>query len=131
MHINSIVFLNILHQHFMFATVSIIKNRKIKNTEDGMKQVHKLYIQRGLKITQIHADIEFESVCAEITDFRIFLNCASKKEHVRDIEWFKQAVKARVWSSRADMPFKQISKFVIFHLVASDILDKWFSSVKT
>ena len=40
----------------MFATVSMTKNRKIKNIEDVIKQVHKLYLQRGFKITRIYDD---------------------------------------------------------------------------
>ena len=41
----------------MFATGSIIKNRKINNIEYGIKQGHKIYLQRGFKITRIYADI--------------------------------------------------------------------------
>ena len=35
----------------------MIKNRKLKKTEDGIKQVNNLYLQSGFKITRIHADI--------------------------------------------------------------------------
>ena len=59
-HINNIGFLNTISLHIMFATGSMIKNRKTKNIEYGIKQVHKLYLQRGFKITRIHADIKFE-----------------------------------------------------------------------
>ena len=60
MHTNGIVFLNYIYQHILFATGSMIKNLKVKNIEDGIKQVNKLYLQRGFKITCIHADSEFE-----------------------------------------------------------------------
>ena len=69
----------------MFATGSMIKNRKINNIEDGIKQFDKLYLQRGFKITLIHADSEFELICAEMSDLVTSLNCASKKERVPDI----------------------------------------------
>ena len=79
MHINSIVFLNILHQHFMFATVSIIKNRKIKNIEDGIKQAHKLYLRYGFKITHINSDNKFENIWSKMTDLGISLNFIPNK----------------------------------------------------
>ena len=59
MHINGIVFLNTISQHIIFATGSIIKIKKINNIEDVTKQVNKLYVKRGFKITHIHADSKF------------------------------------------------------------------------
>ena len=55
--IDGIVFLNNTSQLIMFVTGSMIKNRKIENNEDGTKQFHKVYLQRGLKTMRIHADI--------------------------------------------------------------------------
>ena len=60
MHTNGIGFLNSISWHIIFATVIMMKNRKIKNNKDGIEQVPELYLQRGFKITRIHADIEFE-----------------------------------------------------------------------
>ena len=57
----------------------MIKNLKFNNVEDGIKQVNKLYLQRGFRITLIHAYIEFEPLRSEMADLRISLNCASKK----------------------------------------------------
>ena len=56
----------------------LLKTEK-KNIEDGIKQVIKIYLQRGFKITGIHADSEFEHLGAEMADLGISLNCASKK----------------------------------------------------
>ena len=58
---------------------SIIKNRKSNNIEDGIKQVNKLYLQCGFKITLIHSDSEFEPMWVEMDDLGISLYCASKK----------------------------------------------------
>ena len=41
--INSTGFLNTISQNIIFAMVSMIKNRKLKNIEDGIKKVDKLY----------------------------------------------------------------------------------------
>ena len=59
MHINGIDFLNTISWHIMFSTGSMIKNRKVKNIADGITQVHKLYLQRSFKITNMHTDCEF------------------------------------------------------------------------
>ena len=50
MHINRIVFLNTISRHIIFATGSMIKNRKVDNISNGITQVHKLYLQRGFKV---------------------------------------------------------------------------------
>ena len=60
MHINGIGFLNTIPRHIMFATGSMIKNRKVENIADGITQEHKLYLQRGFNITHMHTDCEFE-----------------------------------------------------------------------
>ena len=71
-----------------------------------MKQVHKPYMQCGLKIRHINADREFEPLRVDMADLRISLNCASKKEHIPDIERFDQTVKGRVQSAQEAMHFK-------------------------
>ena len=79
MHINGIEFLNTIYQNFLFAMRSMIKNRKMKNVEEGIKQVKKLYLKRGFKIICIHYDNEFEPLQPEVADIVISLNFMSKK----------------------------------------------------
>ena len=57
----------------------MIKNIKSKNIKDGIKQVNKLYLQRGFKITLINSDSEFEPLCLEVAILGISLNFAPKK----------------------------------------------------
>ena len=57
MNINGIGFLNTIPRQILFSTVSMIKNWKVKNIEDGIKKFNKLYLQHGFKTTRIHADI--------------------------------------------------------------------------
>ena len=79
MHINGIGFLNTKSRQIMFATGSMIKNRKVENISDGITQVHKLYLQCGFKITHMNNDCEFKPLRKEMTALGINLNCASKK----------------------------------------------------
>ena len=60
MYINGIILLNNTSLHILFYMEITIKDRKLKNIEDGIKQVITLYTKRGLMITHIHADSEFE-----------------------------------------------------------------------
>ena len=72
-------------RHIIFATGSMIKNRKVKNIENGIKQVNNMYLQCGFNITRIHSDSEFESLRSIIDDLGITLNFLSKEEHVPNI----------------------------------------------
>ena len=78
-HINGIVFLITISRHIILTTGSLIKNRKIENIADGIIQVYKLYLQSGFKITNMHADCEFEPQCKEMNALGINLNSASKR----------------------------------------------------
>ena len=60
----------------MFAPGSMIKNRKAKNIEDGIKQVNKIYLKCSFIITRIHADRKFDMLSAEMADLGIYLNFA-------------------------------------------------------
>ena len=91
-HINGIGFLNTILRHIMFATGSMIKNRNVEHIIDGITQVHKLYLQHGFNITHMHTGCEFKPLCKEITALRINLNCASKKEHVPEIDRFIRTI---------------------------------------
>ena len=70
----------------------------------------------------MHTYFKFEPLRKEMTALGINPNFASKKEHVPEIEHFIRTVKERVRYYRATMPFKQISKIMIVHLVASAVL---------
>ena len=105
----------------MFTTGSMIKNRNMNNIEDVIKQVQKLYLQSGFKITRIHADSEFEPLRAKMADLSTPMNLTSKKEHVPEIYLLKRTVNECVQSIREVMPLKQISKLRIVHLFASAI----------
>ena len=84
-------------------------------------QVHKLYLQRGLKITYMNSDSEFEPLWREMNALYINPNCASKKEYVPGIEHFIRTIKEYVRSAWATMPLKRVSKLMIVHVVASNI----------
>ena len=105
----------------------MIKNQKIKNVEDGIKQFHKLYLQHGFRITHTHAGSEFEALRADMDDLDILPYCAYKNGHIHEIEKFNQTIKECKQSSQEATPFKQLYKLVIAHLVTTGILGVIFS----
>ena len=62
--INIIVVMNTIIQPILFDAVSMIKNQKLKNIEDGIKKVNKLYLQKCFDITHIHVYNSFETLQA-------------------------------------------------------------------
>ena len=80
MYTNCIGLLNAISKHNMFATRSMIENRKINNIEDGIKQVNNVYLHRCFKITSVQANRESELLRAEMADLGISLNCESRKK---------------------------------------------------
>ena len=79
MHTNIIGFLNTISRYIMFSTASMIKNRKIENIADGITQVKKLYLQRGLKITHMNSDIKFKPLRKDMIAIGINLKREFKK----------------------------------------------------
>ena len=65
----------------------------MKNIEYGINQVNKPCLQRGLNITRIHSDSEFEPLLTQMTDIGIYLNCVSKNKHVPEIENLNRTIK--------------------------------------
>ena len=61
--------------------------------EDGIKQVNKIYLQHGFKITRINYDSEFKLLRTEVVDIGIALNCVSNKKNILKIEHFIWNVK--------------------------------------
>ena len=93
----------------------------MKNIEYGIRQVNKLYLQRGFKITYINADCEFETIRVEMADMGIWQNYVSNKEHVSEIEQLNQTTKKRVKSDQSTMPFIHIYKLTIIHHLSTAI----------
>ena len=56
-----------------------------------------------------------------MADLGIYLNFASKKEHVPNIEGFNSTIKERVRYARSAIPFKATPKLMIIHLVSAAI----------
>ena len=90
----------------------------MNNIEEIIKQINRMYLQRGFNITWIHTDKDFEPLRLEVASLDSALNCFPNKLNFPYIERFNQTIKELVQSDRAAVPFTPISKLRIFHLVA-------------
>jgi hypothetical protein len=83
-------------------------NRKEPTLTACLKNVYKAYLQRGFRITQVNADLEFECCRGFIaTDLRAMLNIAVEDEHVPEIERCIRTVKERTRCTYNVLPFER------------------------
>jgi hypothetical protein len=74
----------------------MIPNRTEATFMKCLQRVHAAYLQRGFKITQVNADLEFNCCRGAIAaDMKAMLNIAGEDEHVPEIERCIQTVKER------------------------------------
>ena len=80
-----------------------------------LKDVHKIYNARGFKITDIHADKEFEKVEKDLLPSR--LTICGVDEHVPEIERSVQTQKNENRAVSQAMPYKCIPRIMIREIV--------------
>jgi hypothetical protein len=96
MFVNKIGFLMSISRDIHFITSEMIPNRKEATLMKCLRRVHAAYLQRGFKITQVNADLEFDCCQGAIAaDMHATLNIAGEDEHVPEIEWCIRTVKER------------------------------------
>lgn len=99
----------------MFRTASLIKNRSKEFILEETNKVINLYQQRGFKIADLHADLEFECIRNEIGNIR--LGTVAKDDHVGLVERSIQTVKNTVHTTVSGLLFKRWTKLMIVELV--------------
>ena len=83
-----------------------------------LQSIVKLYEHRGFKVTIILADPEFKPIRSEFP----MLNCCGADEHIPDVEWFIWTLKDRVRSGYITLPFKNVPRLLLIHLVKNSTL---------
>jgi hypothetical protein len=117
--VNKIVFFLTLSRKIDFTAVNHLSNKKASTIFKAFKEIYKYYLQRGFRITEIHADNEFGALQALIQDMprgpRI--NLVSADEHVPEIERRIRVVKERTRAMRHGLPFDRLPKLMTIHIV--------------
>jgi hypothetical protein len=96
MFINKIPFLLSISRNIKFITGTALNNRKEKSIVAALKEIHGIYRKRGVRITNVLGDGEFECTRGFVTtDLKSELNICGEDEHVPDIERCIRTVKER------------------------------------
>jgi hypothetical protein len=120
-YVNKIIFFLTLSRKIDFTAVNHLKTRTARDMFAAFKEVYKFYLQRGFRITEVHADNEFGPLRALITGMPRgpTLNVASADEHVPEIERRIRVVKERTRALRHSLPFNRIPRMMTIHAVLS------------
>ena len=118
MFINKIPFLVTISRNLKFRTVEALDNRQVSTICKKLQSIVKLYEHRGFKVTIILADPEFEPIRSEFP----MLNCCGADEHIPDVERFIRTLKDRVRSGYITLPFKNVPRLLLIHLVKNSTL---------
>jgi uncharacterized protein (UPF0332 family) len=122
MYVNRIPFLVTISKHIKFGTVEVLPNRSNKTLLAGLKNVFRLYRQRGFQVTVVEADPEFapmKDAIAGDDGLRAHLNCCSEDEHVPPIERRIRTIKERVRCIVNTVPFTYWPRTLVTQLVGA------------
>ena len=121
--VNKIPFFLTLSRKTCFTAVNHLANRKVPEIFKAFKEIHQCCLQRGFRITEVHADGEFEPLKPLIESLAggPAVNLASSDEHVPEIERRIRVVKERCRAVRHGLPFQRIPKLlttcIVFNVV--------------
>jgi len=121
--VNKIPFFLTLSRKICFTAVNHLANRSVSEIFKAFKEIYQYYLQRGFRITTVHADGEFEPLRALIAALPggPTVNLASAQEHVPEIERRIRVVKERCRAKRHSLPFKQLPKLLTIFIVLNAV----------
>jgi hypothetical protein len=119
MYVNWIPFLMTVSRHIKFGTAEMLKSESDASLLDAIKHAKKAYATQGFTLTYlVFAGGQFESLRA---DLGIALNCASRDEHIPEIERYIRTVKERTRCNCNMCPFKKLPSRIIIEMVYCSI----------
>ena len=116
MHVNKVPFLVSISEHIHFGTISGLDSMKIPVLEDEIKRIIRLYAVRGFHIKYILVDIQFKAI-KDRGLLDAIVNVVGKGEHAPMIERFIRVVKERCRCYHAMLPFEDLPRIVVIHLL--------------
>jgi len=117
MAINKIPFVITISRHIHFGTAELMRNKSKKTIMTSIQQVVRAYHARGFRVCNILGDGGFECVRDNLADMGITLNCASRNEHVPEVERYIRTIKERVRAIASVLPFKQYPPRLVAEMV--------------
>ena len=118
MYVSGIQFLVSIDKQIKYRAAIFIHDRTKKTLYAAIDKIFRLYNAATFKITTIHADGEFEPLFAPIHDqLDATFNYANPGDHVPEIERSNRTVKERCRAIYHELPYKNLPKILIKHLV--------------
>jgi hypothetical protein len=117
--VNKIPFFLTLSRKICFTAVNHLADRTVPQIFAAFKEIYQYYLQRGFRITTVHADGEFEPLKTLIESLPSgpLVNLASSNEHVPEIERHIRVVKERCRATQHGLPFTRIPRLLTIHIV--------------
>ena len=117
--VNKIPFFLTLSRKICFTAVNHLANRTVPEIFKAFREIYQYYLQRGFRITTVHADGEFAPLKGLIDQMPggPTTNLASSNEHVPEIERRIRVVKERCRSTRHGLPFTRVPRLLTIHIV--------------
>jgi hypothetical protein len=121
--VNKIPFFLTLSRKICFTAINHLADRPVPQIFKAFKEIYQYYLQRGFRITMVHADREFAplKVLIESLPGGPLVNLASPDEHVPEIERRIWVVKERSRAARHSLPFQRIPKLLMIHIVLNAV----------
>jgi hypothetical protein len=112
-----------LSRKICFTAANHLMYRAIPDIFKAFKKIYQYYLQRGFRITTVHADNEFGPLKTLIESLPggPLVNLASANEHVPEIERRIRVVKERCRATRHSLPFTRIPKLLTVHIVLNAV----------
>jgi hypothetical protein len=126
MFINRIPFLITISRNIKFGTAEVLVNRKASTVLKSVQNACRIYGIRGLRVSFLLMDGEFEHMRADLASLGIALNATSNDEHVGEIERYIRTVKERCRSMFSVLPFAQVPPHMVIEMVYSSVF--WLNS---
>ena len=95
LYINKLLFIATISRYIHFRTVEFLCNQKSTMLNKHIKQVNRLYQQRGFCPIYALMDGQFEPLCRDLAEMGIQLNTVSNDEHIPEIEHQIRTLKER------------------------------------
>ena len=108
LYINKLPFIATISRNIRFGTVEFVHNQKATTLTEHIKQVNRLYRQRGFRPIYALMDGQFEPLRGDLAEMGIQLNTVSNDEHVPEIEHQIRTLKEQTRAIYCTLPFRKI-----------------------
>ena len=117
LYVNKLPFIATISRYIRFGTVEFLRNQKTTTLTEHVKQVNRLYRQRGFRPVYALMDGQFEPLRGDLADLGIQLNTVSNDEHVPEIERQIRTLKERTRAIYCTLPFRKIPHRLIIEML--------------